>query len=273
MELTFYLIAEGTLIIKILKRTAEFTIETVDFNDRRHERSGSLQIPKKTKVFIEQTIRERDNAPGILKIYRKSNLNKYLSFHLLAIYNNFLTELWRLRLIAARETVDVINSAECTISGDIGQTPIKLAAEVCGLGPIFQLLLIIENMSSRKVAADLCVLLHCDHRHFLLKKPFQKLPLIVPNAPIKISFQITAVVDPNDGLQPSDLTPETANIRVMILKSNHVSAIDSKRYSQFKFFYSFAGKTNIGRFNCNANTRNVSTGYLLINNNNKKIQF
>lgn len=79
-----------------------------------------------------------------------------------------------MRLIAARETVEVINSAESTISGDIGQTPIKLAAEVCGLGPVFQVYLIIENMSSQKVAADLCVLLHCDHRHFLLKKAYQK---------------------------------------------------------------------------------------------------
>lgn len=55
---------EGSLVIKILKRTAEFMVETIDFNDRSHERSGSLQIPKKTKVFIEQTIRERENAPG-----------------------------------------------------------------------------------------------------------------------------------------------------------------------------------------------------------------
>lgn len=148
------LFTEGSLIIKILKRTAEFTVETIDFYDKHNDRSGSLQIPKKTKVFIEQTIRERENAP--------------------AIYNNFLTELWRLRLIAARETVEVINSGESTISGDIGQTPIKLAAEVCGLGPDFQIFLIIENMSSRKVASDLCVLLHCDNRHFLLKKAFQR---------------------------------------------------------------------------------------------------
>lgn len=39
-------------------------METVDFYDKHSERSGSLQIPKKTKVFIEQTIRERENAPG-----------------------------------------------------------------------------------------------------------------------------------------------------------------------------------------------------------------
>lgn len=48
----------------------------------------------------------------------------------LAIYHNFQTELWRLRLTAARTTIDTINSAESTISGDIGSAPIKLAAEV-----------------------------------------------------------------------------------------------------------------------------------------------
>lgn len=46
--------------------------------------------------------------------------------------------------------------------------------------------------------------------------------MIVPNAPIKINFEVTAVVDPDDGLQPSDLTPETASVRVMILKSTQV---------------------------------------------------
>lgn len=45
-----------------------------------------------------------------------------------------------------------------------------------------------------------------------------QLPPIVPGAPIRVDFEITAVVDPNDGLQPSDLTQETANVRVMILK-------------------------------------------------------
>lgn len=49
-----------------------------------------------------------------------------------------------------------------------------------------------------------------------------QLPLIVPNAPIKINFEVIAVVDPDDGLQPSELTPETANVRVMILRSNQV---------------------------------------------------
>lgn len=90
------------------------------------------------------------------------------------IYNNFLTELWRLRLIAARETVEVINSGESAISGDIGQTPIKLAAEVCGLGPVFQIDLTIVNMSTTKVASDLRMLIHADQRHYLLHSSYRK---------------------------------------------------------------------------------------------------
>lgn len=57
--------SEGSLIIKILKRTAEFKVETVDFHSHPNESSGNLQIPKKTKVFVEQTIRERENAAGL----------------------------------------------------------------------------------------------------------------------------------------------------------------------------------------------------------------
>lgn len=74
---------EGSLIIKILKRTAEFTIETVDFYDKQNDRSGSLQIPKKTKVFIEQTIRERENAPGsnLFEIYRFYPTQMCLTFN------------------------------------------------------------------------------------------------------------------------------------------------------------------------------------------------
>lgn len=56
-----------------------------------------------------------------------------------------------------------------------------------------------------------------------LPNVYFQLPLIVPNAPIKINFEVTAVVDPDDGLQPSDLTPETASVRVMILKSTQVN--------------------------------------------------
>lgn len=52
-----------------------------------------------------------------------------------------------------------------------------------------------------------------------------QLPIIVPGSPLKISFDIVAVTDPNDGLQPSDLTPDTAYVRVMVLKANQVNVL------------------------------------------------
>lgn len=82
--------------------------------------------------------------------------------------------MWRLRLTAARATVDIINSAESTISGDIGHAPIKLAAEVLGLGPVFRLFLTLENMATRKEAANVAVLLHADITHYTLERPYTK---------------------------------------------------------------------------------------------------
>lgn len=65
-----------------------------------------------------------------------------------AIYHNFQTELWRLRLTAARTTVDTIDSAESTISGDIGNAPIKLAAEVRKYDFLFVALITAKHYSA-----------------------------------------------------------------------------------------------------------------------------
>lgn len=195
---------DGSLIVKILKRTADFSSNSIlgKSSNSTIDSVESLQIPKKTKIFVEQTNRERENARSI--------------------HESFQTELWRLRLTAARATVDTINSAESTISGDIGQAPIKLAAEIQGLGPVFRLKIILENMATRKEAMGLSVLLHADHRHYLLEKPYTKLPSLTPSSPLKLDFKVTVILDKNDGLPPSDLTPETAIIRVMIVKTGQV---------------------------------------------------
>lgn len=148
---------DGSLIVKILKRTAVFSTTEITKLPDSTDSHLSLEIPKKTKVFVEQTTRERENAK--------------------AIHNSFQSELWRLRLTAARATVDCINTAESTISGDLGNVPVKLAAEIIGLGPTFRLDLTLENMSTRKEASNLSVLLHADHRHYRLKRPFTRVCL------------------------------------------------------------------------------------------------
>lgn len=53
----------GALIVKMLKRTA--SLEAKDPNPGPPKgQLAKLNIPKKTKVFVDQTIRERENSIG-----------------------------------------------------------------------------------------------------------------------------------------------------------------------------------------------------------------
>ncbi|KAI8126246.1 hypothetical protein FF38_13487 [Lucilia cuprina] len=194
---------EGDLVIKILKRTASF-----EPNQKLSGRgiphisdmvqNAVLEKPKKSSIFVEQVAREKQNAKST--------------------YGSFQVELWRLRHTAARATVDALNSSERTISGDITHAPVKLSAEVCGVGPVFRLYLTIQNLSTYKMASNLVVLLHADRRHYTIQKSMAKLPSILPGVPLKIDFEVVAVLDINDKLPPHTLTPDNSNIRVMIMK-------------------------------------------------------
>ncbi|XP_058066095.1 Bardet-Biedl syndrome 1 protein homolog [Anopheles bellator] len=193
---------EGSLIVKILKRTAEFaTTENIyDVQSGEEPPPGPLQIPKKTKVFVEQTLREKAHAA--------------------TIHGSFQSELWRMRLTTARAIIDVINSADSHMSTvDVGVAPLKLAAEVLGLGPVFKLFLVLENISTRTEATGLQVLIQADHRHYRIERPYLPLPMLVPGAPIRLDFRVTVSVDPSDGLPPVDLTPEASYLKVLVFKA------------------------------------------------------
>lgn len=123
---------------------------------------------------------------------------------------------------AARETIDIISSAEGTFSGDIGQVPLKLAAEILGTGPLYKMYLQLENMSTNKEASGLYLILHSNHRHYNLDRSFTYLPVIVPGSPIKLDFDISLIMDPKDGMPPTDLTPENSIIKVLIVKQGQV---------------------------------------------------
>lgn len=53
----------GALIIKILKRTA--SLETKDVHSGPPKAQGvKLNLPKKTKIIVDQTVRERKDFAG-----------------------------------------------------------------------------------------------------------------------------------------------------------------------------------------------------------------
>lgn len=62
MHLCFFCCAGGSLIVKILKRTAVF--DDKDSSGPPTAQSIRLNVPKKTKLYVDQTLRERENAVG-----------------------------------------------------------------------------------------------------------------------------------------------------------------------------------------------------------------
>lgn len=56
----------GSLHVKILKRSADFTPE---LKEKGAGALTKLQIPKKTKLFVDQTMRERENSIGMTGLY------------------------------------------------------------------------------------------------------------------------------------------------------------------------------------------------------------
>lgn len=184
-------------MIKILKRTADFStpLESIK-NEKLVPSNMSLAIPKKTKIFIEQTIRERENSS--------------------AIHSIFQSELWRMRLEAAKTTVEILRTGDSTFSSD-HQTPLKLLAQVDGLGPDFLLVVTLENISAAKMATHLAILLHADPNHYQINKRYVELTPLMPGIPLIMDFQVKVRMT-SDNLLPNDLTIENSIIRVLIMR-------------------------------------------------------
>ncbi|XP_030385738.1 Bardet-Biedl syndrome 1 protein homolog [Scaptodrosophila lebanonensis] len=204
---------ENQMFVKILRRLARFepkssALSLASKTAAGRKKNGDVSIldkPKKSSIFVEQAVREKQHAK--------------------ATYGSFQVELWRLRHTAARATIDAINSSETSISGDLTHAPVKLAAEVCGTGPAFRLYLTVQNLSSFKMASNLVVLLHADRRHYTIQQSMARLPSVLPGVPLRVDFEVVAVLDPIDKLPPATLTLDNAQIRVMLLKSGQAKPL------------------------------------------------
>lgn len=107
----------GALTFKMTKRTANFKAPEAA-SGPPPEQDIPLAVPKKTKLYVEQTQRERDQAVEMHRIFQR--------------------DLCRLRLNTARAFVKTIadgGSALASLSG----ASLRLNASVMGLGPSFKI--------------------------------------------------------------------------------------------------------------------------------------
>lgn len=84
-----------------------------------------------------------------------------------------------MRLEAAKVTVEILRTGDSTFSGDY-QTPLKLLAQVDGLGPDFLLTVTLENISATRVVTNLSILLHADPRHYVIVRRYAEITPLLP---------------------------------------------------------------------------------------------
>ncbi|XP_013182045.1 PREDICTED: Bardet-Biedl syndrome 1 protein [Papilio xuthus] len=166
----------GNLMLKILKRTADFNADAASADVTPDPLSSEKPwlIPKRSKLFLEQSARERENA--------------------IAMHETFQHELNRLRLLAGKTLLEVHVKSDNSIA--VGALePIRLTAEVEGLGPVFRVTLIIENRSSTRAAAGLALLFHTNT--YKVYRPYLKVPLLAPNSQLRLPTKVEEIFDEN----------------------------------------------------------------------------
>ena len=148
----------GGLSIKILKRTANFEGKDLTPGPPLAQ-SQKLNVPRKTKLFVDQALRERESASSIHRVFQQ--------------------DLYKLRLKSARAYVHALHTSLNPVSTS-AQDPLKLSAQVQGLGPAFKLIVTLENTSPSIPSKDLLLTFHHDHSLYSIAKPMIEIPLLIP---------------------------------------------------------------------------------------------
>ncbi|RXG51025.1 Bardet-Biedl syndrome 1 protein [Armadillidium vulgare] len=190
--LLFLYLKDGGLDILLLKRTAKFEPDTKE--TIAASAAQKLSIPKKTKLFVDQTMRERDNA--------------------ILMHRVFQHDLYRLRLNTARSYVQALESSSNPVSLT-QEEPLKLSAQVLGLGPTFLLRVELQNTSPTNPSLHLFVVFFCDDTVYDIQSPYIQVPMLVPGVPHIVETLITCVSE----LGVSD------TVRVFVLKEQNAKPI------------------------------------------------
>ncbi|KAG0433768.1 hypothetical protein HPB47_019578 [Ixodes persulcatus] len=155
----------GGLTVLILKRGAQLQREPVATPSPG---PAKWSLPKKTKLFVDQTMRERE--------------------HSVAMHRSFQRDLQRLRVTAARNYARALGSNLQPVSAPNQGHSMELSAQVQGLGPEYLLHLRLQNSRPGPVPTDLSVVIHSDPSLY-------KVPYLVPGLVYRLSTRVSCLVE------------------------------------------------------------------------------
>ncbi|GAB5362419.1 hypothetical protein AAMO2058_000795300 [Amorphochlora amoebiformis] len=166
--------------IKILRRQAKLEITPEEKKSaERKAREVPLPIPRKTKLYVEQTKREQDQA--------------------VEMHSRFQRDLCKLRLTTARAYVKVLENGQGPISA-ANNLPLHLDAQVQGLGPCFKIKLAVKNTGIRAVHS-IPITVVFDSKLYHVPRPLFKIATLVPGPEYTYDVDVISI-DENGGSAP-----------------------------------------------------------------------
>lgn len=166
----------GAIHVLIMKRTCEYADHSLHRGPPASQRM-KLDVPKKTQLFVDQTIRERDGSKEM--------------------FQNFQRDLQLMRLNIAQMYLKGLQTGITPISDD-PDIPLKLSATIQGIGPSFTMLITVENtataiVSDPKLATGLILFFNFSDKIYSLSPQTIFLPALVPEIPYKFSIRINCI--------------------------------------------------------------------------------
>mmetsp|Transcript_11120 Transcript_11120/g.38624 ORF Transcript_11120/g.38624 Transcript_11120/m.38624 type:complete len:635 (+) Transcript_11120:151-2055(+) len=146
----------GALAVKILPRLANLEVSSQPVGPPP-EQDIPLSVPKKTRLYVEQTQREREQATEMHRVFQR--------------------DLCKLRLQTARAYVKVLTDGQGPISYTAGSS-LRLNAKVQGLGPSFKIQLNLQNTGTKPIY-DVPVMLSASPIYAMSRTQLV-LPVLVP---------------------------------------------------------------------------------------------
>ena len=183
----------GALSIKLLPRQASLSASKKK-SGAPPEQDMPLDIPRKTRLYVENTQREHDQAAQMHRIFQK--------------------DLMKLKLQAAKAYHKVLTDGNSAIS-DVKDSKIRLSAAVQGLGPVFRINFSIQNTGDNLVT-EVYVLARYDHDVYRMKRGMVRVGALVPHLEYPYWIDLECV-DPNGAADDIRLLVFRADSQVPIL--------------------------------------------------------
>jgi len=160
----------GALMVKILQRNANLDVSSTTPGPPP-EQDIPLDVPKKTKLYVEQTSREREQA--------------------IDMHRTFQRDLCKLRLSTARAYVNLMAAGHGPMSS-MGGAQIRLNAQVVGMGPQFKIVVRVQNAGVHAIY-DVPLMCSTNNVLYRMSRPCYYLPVLVPQQVYLVEIPITCI--------------------------------------------------------------------------------